>query len=206
MAARDLCTLDDVTKRTPGYSTGDDTETDATLSALITQESRDFVEACGREIVAMSSGPRTFDLTTSMIERRQLRIGDAAAVAQVELFDYDDSTSLGVIDPSLYVLYPRVRDDWEPIRRIMFPYRPMSSALMLAPGRTLHVTATWGFPQIPDTVKFAVATFVIFRYINDVAGAGTQLAEAINRPDFNLAASLRAAMDVRDRLSRGPFA
>jgi hypothetical protein len=206
MAARDLCTLDDVTKRTPGYDAGDDTNTDATLAALITQESRDFVEACGREIVAMSTGVRTFDLTNANVARRQLRIGDAAAVSQVELFDYDDATSLGVIAPSQYVLLPRVRDDWEPIRRIAFPYRPMSAALMLAPGRTLHLSGTWGFPLIPDTVKFAVATFVIFRYINDVAGAGTQLSDAINRPEFNLAASLRAAMDVRDRLSSGPFA
>jgi hypothetical protein len=203
---RALCALLDVTKRVPGYEPGDDETVDDILNDLIVQESRDFVETTGREIVAMSSGPRVFDLTVSMIGRRSLPIGDAASITQVELFDYDGTTSLGVIASNLYVLQPRVRDDWQPIRRLWFPYRPVSAPVLLAPGRTLEITATWGFPAIPDTVRRAVATLVIFRYLNDAAAAGTVFADAANREDFNLGASLKVALDARDRLGPASFA
>jgi len=201
---RALCSLLDVIGRVPGYEAGDDNEIDDILSELILRESRDFVEVTGREIVAMSTGVRVFDLTRSNLARRTVRIGDAAAVSQVELFDYDEATSLGVIASNLYVLEPRVRDDWQPIRRIRFPHRP-GSAILLAPGRTLKVTATWGFPAIPQTVRTAVASLVIWRYVNDVAAEGTSFADAVNRVEFNFAQSLRVALDVRDRLAGPTF-
>lgn len=202
---RALCSLLDVCQRAPGYTAGDDPEIDETLNDLIVQESRDFVEATGREVVAMATGPRTFDLTASNLTRRKIRVGDAATVSAVQLFDYDGTTSLGVIAANLYVLEPRIRDDWQPIRRIWFPYRPGNS-ILLAPGRTLVVTGTWGFPAIPDTVKRAVATLVIARYLTDTAEAGTAFSDAVNRAGFNFAGSIRAALDVRDRLSTPPFA
>lgn len=206
---RDLCTLDDVVARIPGYTAGEDDDIDALLADLITQESRDFVETCGREIISIDSDEpvtRTFDLDSSTIMRGKLPIGDAAAIATVELFDYDGSTSLGVIDPTLYVLLPRIRDDWEPYRRLWFPPRPLQTPLLLAPGRTLALTGAYGFPAVPTTVTRAVATLVVFRYLNDVAPAGTDLADAADRAEFNLAASLKVALDTRDRLRGAPFA
>ena len=48
MAARDLCTLADVVRYAPGYTAGDDADTDATLTTLITAVSREVHRAAGR--------------------------------------------------------------------------------------------------------------------------------------------------------------
>lgn len=203
---RSLCTLADVIQRVPGYDLGDDQDTDEALAALIIAESRDFMEVTGREITSMGDDdPRIADLTASICQRRQMPIWDATTVTQIELFDFDGITSLGVIDPSLYILEPRVKEDWKPYNRLRFPYRPMST-LLLAPGRTIALTGTWGFPMIPATVTRAVATFVINRYLNDTAATGTAFADAANQAEYNLGSALRVAFDVRQRLMDAPFA
>src|SRR5581483_1021467 len=99
-----LCTLLDVAKRVPGYSIGEDGELDEILSDLIIQESADLEETTGREIAATDAGvTRVFDLTPAIVSRRTLPVGDLTTATKVELFDYDETTSLGIIDPGLYV-------------------------------------------------------------------------------------------------------
>jgi hypothetical protein len=48
-------------------------------------------------------------------------------------------------------------------------------------------------------VRRAVATLVLMRYLNDTAAIGTALSDAANRAELNLAGSLKAALDTRDR-------
>jgi hypothetical protein len=203
LASGALCTLEDVAKRVPGYDPGADNKLDATLNDLILRESADFQEASGREILPMNDDTaRTFDITASIIARRSFRIGDVATVTRVELFDVDGATSLGQLQASQYVLLPRARKSWEPFRRIKFPYRP-GTVLSLRCGGTIVITGTFGFPEIPTTVRQAIATMVVYRYLSDAAFDGTPFAELANRDEFNMASAIRVAMDARDRLS-GP--
>lgn len=212
---RDLCTLADIEERTPGYAIGDDEATDAALADFITKESRDFMEATRREITPITAGPstRVFDVDWIVTEDRELMIGDCAAVTDVELKG-QDGTVLQTLDPTAWVLLPRLREDWEPVTSLYFPTLVTDPAFFSSPAshygphepsenpRLLcEVTGTWGFPQIPDTVKRAVAVLVLLRYLNDAASVGTKLAEAADRAELNLAGSLRAALDTRQRFT-----
>jgi hypothetical protein len=200
---RDLCTLADVVRYVPGYQPND--ATDATLASLITAESRGIYRSTGREFVAIpDQDPRTFDLTQSIIARRSLPIGDAAEITQLELFDFDGATSLGVIDPSLYILEPRTREEWEPFTRLRFPYRP-SSVVLLSPGRTLVLTGTWGFQSIPEDIAEACAKLVVVRYFADVAVAGTDLSDALD-PTFSVSGLTRSALEAVEGYADPPFA
>ena len=200
---RALCALEDVTKRVPGYNPGQDPEIDETLVDLILQESRDFLETTGRELRAMiSDTDRTFDVYEQVVERRRIWIGDAATVTGVALRQHDGSL-IQTLEASAWVAEPRVRDDWEPITRLVFPYWTSSPAPLYC-DTVCVVTGAWGFPMLPDSVRRAVATFVIIRYLSDVAAEGTPFADLAARPEFNLAGSLRVALDVRDRLRLFP--
>jgi hypothetical protein len=208
VAARALCSLLDVFRLVPGFDPQDpdNAEILETCQTLIGSESTSIMRETGREIVAITGlNPRTFDLTHSTVARRGLPIGDAAAVSQVELFDYDGTTSLGVIDPALYILLPRVRETWEPFTRIRFPYRPTAQPILLAPGRTLHLTGTWGFPVVPPDLRQACAKRVLLRYVADNANAGTRLADALD-DTFSIGALLQSSRDVVDGYSRPGFA
>jgi hypothetical protein len=209
---RDLCTLRDVFRLVPGF---DPDEVDAdgnengeiveTIANLISSESQSIYKETGREFVAITGAdPRIFDVSASVCRRRSMPIGDAAAITQVELFDFDGVTSLGVVDPNLYILEPRLREDWRPITRIRFPYRP-GTILRLAPGRTLEITGSWGFPLIPADLRQACAKRVLLRYVADSANAGTRLADALD-DTFSIGALLRSSKEVVKSYSAGPFA
>jgi hypothetical protein len=210
---RDLCTIDDVAQRVPGYTVGEDTETDATLEDFITIESRDFMETTGREITPISPGSstRVFDVDWIVVEERELLIGDATDVTAVVLKG-QDQTILQTLDSSAWVDLPRVREDWEPVTAIAFPPLVVDPAFFSwpavqwgpyvpteSPRLLCEVTGTWGFPSIPQTVTRAVATLVLVRYLNDAAAVGTDFADAADRAELNLAGALKAALDVRDR-------
>jgi|SRR5579862_17869 len=212
---RDLCTLDDIAERTPGYEIGDDDATDAALADFITTESRDFMEVTHREFTSITDGPstRVFDIDWIVVEERELLIGDAAAVTDVVLKG-QDGTLLQTLDSSGWVELPRVREDWEPITSLSFPPLVSNPAFFSWPAtqwgpfvpdenpRLLcEVTGTWGFPEVPKTVKRAVAVLVLLRYLNDVASVGTKLADAIDRTELNLAGGLKASLDTRDRFT-----
>jgi hypothetical protein len=201
-----LCTLDQLKAYLPSFTAEVSTDEDGLLQRLIDSESDDFLAKCGREVVAMNDDTvRTFDLTVSMIARRSLPIGDAADVTQLELFDYDGTTSLGVISTGLYVLQPRVRESWRPISRIWFPYRPVSAPVLLAPGRSVQITATWGWPAVPARVQEAVVALAAAAYLSDAGRA-----QDVENVDPELAAAfrrnVRKALDVRDGLSLPGFA
>lgn len=196
-SGRDLCTLDDIDARVPGYTIGDDEDTDDTLARLITEESHDWMEECGREITARTPNPaaRLFDLDAFDVEERLVEIGDAAEVTLVEILD--DTEVLAELEDGDWTAIPREsrREPWQPITELR-----LAAAAPIAPGRVVRVTATWGFPSIPDTVRRGVASLVLWRYLNDVAAGGTQLADALDREELNLGAARGAALDARKRL------
>lgn len=213
---RDLCTLADIAERTPGYEIGDDQATDAALADFITKESRDFMEVTRREITSITDdgedgSTRTFDVDWIVVEERELLIGDCAEVTDVVLKG-QDGTVLQTLDSTAWVLLPRVREDWEPVTSLLFPAFVTEPAFFSSPAAhngpsvpaespllLCEVTGTWGFPSVPDTVKRAVAVIVLLRYLNDAASVGTKLADAADRAELNLAGSLKAALDTRDR-------
>jgi hypothetical protein len=210
---RDLCTLEDVVARVPGYEVGDDDETDAMLAQFIAIESRDFMEETHREITPIAAGSvtRVFDVDWIVCEERELLIGDAASTTAVVLKG-QDGTILQTLDSSSWVELPRVRETWEPVTSIFFPPLVNDPAFFSwptiswgphvpdeSPRLLCEVTATWGFPSIPQTVRRSVATLVLMRYLNDTAAIGTALSDAANRAELNLAGSLKAALDTRDR-------
>ena len=210
---RDLCALADVVERVPGYAVGDDAATDALLGDFITIESRDFMEETGREITPIAPGSvmRVFDVDWIVCEERELLIGDATDTTGVVLKG-QDGTVLQTLASSAWIDLPRIREDWEPITSIYFPPLVDDPAFFTWPTVTwgpyvpdenprlvCEVTGTWGFPLVPATVKRAVATLVLMRYLNDAAAVGTALSDAANRAELNLAGSLKAALDVRDR-------
>jgi hypothetical protein len=205
---RDLCSLHDVFRLVPGFDPQDPDNGDIvdTIGGLISAESRAVHRETGREIRPIANlNTRTFDVTAAICQRRQFPIGDAAAIATVELFDFDGTTSLGVLDPNLYIALPRIRDSDAPIRRLSFPYRPGIVMPRLAPGRSFQITATWGFPSVPVDLRQAAAKRVLLRYVADNANAGTQLADALD-DTFSIGALLRSAKETVDGYSRGSFA
>lgn len=200
--SRDLCVLTDVTALVPGYTAGDDTATDARLTALIAEASRDAMERTQREFTAIVNGttplnPRSFDVDATIARRRRLMIGDCAAIASATIKD-GQGTTVQTVDLAGVVSDPRIREDWQPIGTLWF--RPdAATPAPLIPGYVVEISGTWGFPSIPTTIKEAVARLVVVRFLNDVAAVGTQFADAANRAEFNLAASIRVALDALDR-------
>jgi len=207
--ARDLCALADVLKLVPGYTAGSDTNTDVTLGELITEQSRDAMESCGREFKAIESSQpaiRQFDIDETVARRRKLFIGDLSAVPTLFVLKDAQGNLVQTLSSSSYVLLPRVREDWQPYSTVWFRFDAADAATLwgvgdwwTGGGLVAEITATWGFPSVPTTVKDAVARLVIVRYLNDVASVGTQFAEAADRGSFNIAGSVRQALTALDR-------
>lgn len=199
---RDLCSLTDVTAIVPGYTAGDDAPTDAVLQRLLSEQSRDAMERCGREVTPITTGSSTrlFDTTEAFYRRRKLKIGDAATVTAVTVQDTAGAT-IQTLTATQYALQPRVREDWQPYSTVWFlptTGTPPDWVWWTGPA-VIAVTGTWGFPLVPTTLKDAVARLTVVRYLNDVAGAGTNFSEAADRAEFNIAASIRTALDAIDR-------
>ena len=193
MAARDLCTRADVTSYAPGYTS--DATTDALLDRLITAESDTIHRRTAREFKAISPAvdPRKFDIDDANCRARTIRIGDVSAVTVVKLIDTDQTTTTQTVTTPNYVLLPRVREEWEPYTSIYFPPGSTAASTLTA-GAVLEVTGTWGFPAVPDNIREACASFVLFRYVADVAAAGTRFAEAL--AEINVGALFAGAMAV----------
>lgn len=175
---RALCELEDVTAYAPGYT--NEPETDTTLNQMILAESFDIMRETGREMKAIfpAADPRRFDLGSYAVSSRYLRIGDAAAISAVSLYDIDNATLVTTLPSSAYVLEPKVRAEWEPIRGLYFPFSAAGAPTFLI-GQVLQVTGTWGWPAIPADLREACARIVLFRYVQDAAAAGTTFAEAL---------------------------
>lgn len=176
---RALCELEDVTYYAPGYRS--DPRTDAVLEQLILAESQAIMRESGREMKAISPslGTRRFDIADWNVRTRTVKIGDcASATMTVKIIDSNQTTELETVSSANYVLLPRVRQEWEPIRGLYFP-PGSAAAATLATGYVLEVAGTWGFPSIPADLREACARIVLFRYVTNAATSGTAFAEAL---------------------------
>ena len=218
VAARDLCTLADVVRYAPGYTAGDDADTDATLTTLITAISREVHRAAGREFVAINPvvPDRRFPLDQAALRLADVRIGDCTTVTALELQDENGAT-LQTFTADQIIALPLVREEWEPIQQIRMPPGvamvawPLYYPRWIAPARPaiggyLQVSGTWGFPSLPEDIVQAAARLVLLRYLNDVAAEGTAFAEAVNQAGLNLASLFRSAADVVASYHNDPVA
>ncbi len=193
--SRVLCARPDVIRLVPGYS--DDPNTDGVLEDLIQAESQTWLTDTGRELVpvAAASSARQFDITWQDFLARKVYIGDANAITLVTVNDQNGTLSETVASPAR-VSFPRTRQPWEPITALYFPALA-TSASTLTPGNVLEVTATWGFPAVPDDVRVAVAKMVLVRYVADVAPSGSSLADALNQQGFDVGMAFASAQAVK---------
>jgi hypothetical protein len=115
---RDLCTLEDVVARVPGYEVGDDRRDRRDARPLHRDRVARLPGETRREITPISPGSvtRVFDVDWIVCEERELLIGDAASTTAVVLKG-QDGTILQTLDSSSWVELPRVREDWEPSPR-----------------------------------------------------------------------------------------
>lgn len=205
-ATRALCALVDVLRYVPGYES--DPNTDEALEALIAAESRTQHQRRGREFVAITGAGTTirlFELTARQARTRRARIGDCATITAVRVLDEDAATLLETVPGTAWEALPRTRQEWEPITQVrLLPAAYGGPAL--AAGRFLEVTGTWGFPQIPDDVRQAVAKLVIVRYMSDVAFQGTGFADAVQESEISIGALLRSANEALNGYGPVPFA
>lgn len=191
---RALCSTDDVRLLVPGYEP-DNTTLDA-LITLINAESVEAYRRTGREFVALAGNNlRVYEISAWNVRERRVRIHDAAAITTVKILDVDETTELETVNSADRVSLPRTRDEWEPIRQLKFLTGSPAPA-QLACGRLVQVTATWGFPQVPDDLPVAIAKLVLVRYIAAVANDGTSLSEALNQIGFDAAIAFASAQAV----------
>jgi hypothetical protein len=194
LSARALCNSEDVERLVPGFQFDEPTE-DA-ITDLINQESELAHERAGREFQPISNGPsqRLFDVGDREQASRIVRIGDAAAVTAVAIQALD-GTILETVAAGSYVPLPRVRQPWQPIRELWFPASGVAApASALTTGRVIAVTATWGFPAVPDMLRGAIAKLVLVRYAAQPASFGTSLDDAL--ADLNLGALFAQASET----------
>lgn len=83
---------------------------------------------------------------------RELRVGDLASPpTEVSIAKpLGSSTTLTAEQLALVVSLPRVRQEWQPIRRLR-----LWEAATYDQGDVVTVTGTWGFPAVPDDVVTA---------------------------------------------------
>lgn len=203
-SARALCSLVDVLRYIPGYQS--DPDTDEALEALIAAESQTQHQRRGREFVAIAgANPRLFEITPRVVRTRHVRVGDLATITTVRILEQDETTLVATVAGTAYEALPRIRQEWEPIRKIGLRATTYGGPT-LAPGRYVEVTGTWGFPQLPENVRQAVAKLVIVRYLSDVAFDGTSFADAVRESEISVGALLRSANEALANYGPVPFA
>jgi hypothetical protein len=147
-----------------------DTSKDAYVQRLISDISDRFIqETDGREFTVVGTNPqsRDFDLEPWNWQLREVPIGDASSVTSASLITYSlDGTVADTVALSNLILLPRVRQSWEPITRIQFPYSIIQPAFLFR--AIVRVTANYGFPAIPGTVRQAVLNAIGAIYDSDV--------------------------------------
>jgi hypothetical protein len=148
-----------------------DTGQDLDLVRVINDISNRFYEeADQREFKVIGSNPqtRTFDVSVHDAYCHAVEIDDLAAVSTastaVQILHYDWTTVVETVASTDFTLYPRVRDNWEPYRKIQFRY----TVAPLYVGYRVAVTGTWGFPAVPGTVRQAILDAVASTMDRDV--------------------------------------
>lgn len=200
LSPRALCTLADVKRWIPGFDTASDRLDDA-FKILINSESRSILEHTGREFAPADPDPdtRVFRVTRDVVDERELEIGDIATATGLEVvLKLVDGTTVETVDTAAILPLPLTgeRLEWDPITSLEFPLAATSPAA-LAAGQLAHVTATWGFPGVPQDVRLLTSARVVARAIMDVSRFGQAFAEQVAEGD------LRNALNVGQRaLSR----
>lgn len=184
---RALCELEDVISYAPGYVS--EPGTDSVLEELVRAKSREWHQQAAREFKAITPAvdPRRFDVTQYVTDSRYIRIGDCATVSTVKLYDFDQATLVQTVTSADYILQPRIREEWEPIRGIGFPMVTPNPVFPL-PGQVFEISGTWGFVSIPSDIRAAVAGMVVYDYLTKVAESGTAFAEAVAYGAVNVGA------------------
>jgi hypothetical protein len=193
---RTLCEIEDVTAYAPGYR--DDPNTTSVIEQLVLAESRAIHQETGREFKAIvpANDPRQFDIWDWNANCRIVNIGDASTITTVTVKDAA-GTVLQTVATTDRVSLPRVREEWEPITALYFPFDSASPASFIGGTRVLEVTGTWGFPVVPADLREACARLVLFRYVTDVTAAGSSFAEAL--AEVNVGALFANARSVVER-------
>jgi len=125
--------------------------------------------------VAGAGVVRLFTADPMVVERSQVLTGDlASAPTLVRVLD-KDGVAVATVPAGDQVLYPRIREAWEPIQRIGFT----TDVTKLLYGYNVEITATWGFPSVPEDVRQAVLEGIAYsmdvdaeHYRQDLAPAG----------------------------------
>jgi hypothetical protein len=135
---------------------GIDFDEDNELVRVINDLSDRAHQEAQREFKVVGSNPQTRDFPVDdyALVRGEILIGDATAITQVQLIDNDWSSVVETVDAADWQARPMVRQPWEPIRRIKLNY--LNGASYLRGGYLVRVTGSWGFPQVPQSVRQAV--------------------------------------------------
>lgn len=159
----DLCTIADV-KRDPTLTSVGTTHDDL-IAETITQASLDFMLEAEREVV-VTSGTNPQARTHGMAgyhRDREIPVGDlASAPTAVVIQDETGATVVTLTVGTDVEVLPRVRRAWEPITAL----RLRASAGFLAASYRLVVTGTYGWPSVPQDVRYAVRDTVVYRLRN----------------------------------------
>lgn len=206
LSARALCTLDDVL----AYIEVDPVDVDENdvLTRMINSASQVIHNVSGREflpytVITTPPEVRTFDITWRHEVSRTIAIGDVTTLTSVTVFN-EAGTTLGTIAAGARVSLPRIREEWEPIRKLRF----LDTADYIVATNVLQVAATWGFPAVPDDVRQACVETVAVWHGRDIehisetyaaagggvlvgAAGGRELSRSLPRRAFDIADSYR---------------
>jgi hypothetical protein len=158
-----LCTLADV-KRDPTLTSVGTTHDDL-IAEVITQASLDFMLEAEREVVVTSgTNPQArTHLMAGYHRDREIPVGDLSTTpTAVTIQDETGATVVTLTVGTDVELLPRVRRAWEPVTAL----RLRTSAGVLAASYRLVVTGTYGWPSVPQDVRYAVRDTVVYRLRN----------------------------------------
>jgi len=131
-----------------------DTSNDLELVRLINDVSDRMHYEAGREFkpISTASSARSFTIDWNGVCHGIVPVGDmAASPSQVRIIADDWTTVYTTVSTSVYLAWPEIRDAWKPIRALVFNPRYLS----LTAGYRCEVTSTWGFPQVPGSIRQA---------------------------------------------------
>lgn len=196
-----LCEPSDVFAYAPGYTATPQTQ--EVIRRLILARTRQIQQETAREVRAISPAQNTrrFDVEPAHLRSRTIRIGDAATVSTVKLYDPDQATLQETVASTDYVLQPRTRSSWEPATAIYFPPSSPARATLVV-GGVLEVVGTWGFPSVPDDLREACAQHVVVDYVTNPANVGTSFFEALEEVNIGalFASSRRVIVSYQEPL------
>lgn len=134
-----------------------DTADDWRIVRVINDVSDRFTFEAGREFkqVGANGQQRDFELEDWNWRLREVEVGDMSTVTSASLVTYAiDGTVADTTLLANLVSQPRVRQAWEPITSLKWPYTIIQPAWLYR--AVIRVTGNWGFPAVPGNVRQAV--------------------------------------------------